>query len=270
MAKYTCCVCGKTLGMFADKFILRDGALCPSCLNKGGYLTLASPGQLASDKIARIIKDRLPMVSNFRPTREAGNILMDFDSETFLINGTFFRFDELASFRLYEFPDISQKSATNKNKGGAAIGGVIGGLSGGLVGGAIGAAVGNKIGSMFTPCCEKLYISLSLTNPLVATIRLDFIMDKVKTSSREYRHAVEMAHQCMDALGLIKDRNDRKLAEKNAAPSEPEERKIYIQEGHLTASQIQEELMIYKTMRYSDLITEEEYQAQRAEIISKL
>ena len=47
-----------------------------------------------------------------------------------------------------------------------------------------------------------------------------------------------------------------------------EEKTVFIQEGHFEASKVEEELLVYRRMWASDVITKEEYEEKKKQLLS--
>lgn len=269
MAKY-CCVCGKSLGFLADKINLADGCLCRKCLKAGGMSSLSHSDKLYTAKVIEVIKSRVDAVRNFRATKSHGPLKIDINSQSFMLDGNFYLFDNLLSYTYHEDPDNSKHAVQNGKSGGATIGGVIGGLGGGLFAGAIGAAVGGTIGSLLTSTCNYMYISVTLKDALESDIRLDFISEKTKVSSDEYKHALKDARDCLDGLQVIANYNASKRQEAIDEKKRSSKREVFIQNKHLTAAELADELHILKTLLYNDDITQEEFNRKKKQLLDMM
>lgn len=272
MAKNFCCVCGKPLGLFSDKISLKDGVLCTSCMKHGGFSSIDSSNNLYADGVSKIIKKKTSAVCSFSPDRDDGIIQIDTRNCLFKIEDNYFFFDEVISYKYNEFPCGHTAQGADRRASGAAIGGIIGGIGGGLVGGSIGAAVGGKIGSLFSAACEYMNISLILNNPIKPNYRINFISSKVNTSSQEYKRAYRKANECLETLKIIEQYNiqsrQARATHKPDVKRVCEDKTLFIQEGHFTATKIEEELTVYRRMLASDVITEEEYEQKKKQLLS--
>ena len=271
MARHKCCICGKTLGLFSVKTDLADGAVCYKCLENIGMLSLGNNGKVYVKQVVELAKSRKNIVSCFNVSFDAGDIELDTNAHVMKIKDDYFFFNELLSYSYHEYPERTTAPASNKKSGGAAIGGIIGGLGGGMVGSAIGAAVGSKIGSLFTGSCEYLYINIVLNNSILPQIKLSFIKEKTNVSSSEYATAVRRAKESMEALRYVSEYNaSQKQSETSNTQKQKvsDERVLFVQKEHLTAEQIERELNIYHNMNYNGLITDEEYEMKKKQLLS--
>ena len=261
-----CCCCNKTLGLFANKIKLKNGYICSKCLEITGQSYLYNSEKYETNQVIQVINKSLEAKNKFHLTNDFGIIQLDIDSHYFKIYNKYYAFDDLLSFSYYEDPNNSQTIAKDNSSGGAAIGGVIGGLSGGLVGGAIGAAVGGKIGSFFSTTCNQMSINIVLKNTLDSDNNLYFITEKTKTASDSYKSAFRKAQKCIQGLQLIIEHNTP--PKKSNPETQRTEKTIHLQNGHFTAEQLADELMIYKTLLYSGDITQEEYNEKKKQLLS--
>lgn len=269
MAKGTCCVCGKALGIFSDKLPLKDGFLCNHCLHLGGISELPNSEKLSVSQITETLKKKAEIVRNFRPTRRAGKIEIDMNAHAFRIKDDYFFFNELTSFKYHEYPDNHQTPARVGKSKGEAVGAVIGILGGGLIGSAIGSTVGGKIGSLFSQPCERMHINITLNNPIKSAIRIDFISQKTGRDSEEYSKAVHSATQCIEALESIQQYLQEANASQEKAHPAPQQT-VFVQDGHVTAAQIEEELQVYRRLLYSDIITQDEFDQKKKQLLSMM
>lgn len=269
MAK-NCCVCGKPLGMFSDKTVLKDGVLCPKCQKEGGIGSVGDMQHFTTAQIVKTVAERRDIVRSFQKTNTFGRISVDLTHRAFKIDGNLYLFGELLSYAYYEHPKNLSLQVKDGKSNGAAIGGTIGGLSGGLIGGAIGAAVGGKIGS-YLATCDQMYINIVLQGALKGNVRLKFISEKTRVSSQEYAVALKEAQDCLEALRLITEQNEQQKKPKEVEASRREEKKtVFVQKEHLTASDIEKELETYQRMLRCDLITQEEYDQKKKQLLSMM
>lgn len=268
MAK-NCCKCGKSLGMLSSKADLKDGVICHKCQKEGGLESIGDMRHFTTEQVKKIIAERCDIVKNFHKTNSFDCISIDLDNHAFRIDGTIYFFNELLSYSYHEDPENKRLQTQDGTSSGAAIGGAIGGLGNGLIGGAIGAAVGGAIGSFFSTC-NHMYINIIVQGPLKKGIKLDFITTKTRLSSDEYSNASRKAQECLEALRLITNQNMPEKPESSKAHHIDEKKTLFIQKEHLTAAEIEKELETYQRMLYSSLISQEEYDQKKKQLLSMM
>lgn len=248
-----CLVCGMSLGFFADKFPTEDGIICTDCCLKAGL----NPNYRRELYTLATIKERIAirernrrLINNFKPTSTFDMISFDDNMRAFIITKRFtlngkiqdlYFYDQVVDFELLE-------DGTTKVKGGlgrAAIGGLLFGGVGAIVGGITG---GKKTESV----CDSLQIKITLRNSINQTVYLDFINCTTKTSSFSYKVAYSTAQDAMSALQLAIDMVD------NAPAEQP-----VIQQVFSGA----DEILKYKGLLDEGIITEEEFNAKKAQIL---
>ncbi len=280
MAKF-CCACNKPLGFFSDKVALKDGYLCKECQKAGGIPNIENSEDLYALRVAEIINAQRNDVQRFKATTHYSRLSLDTNSHSFILNGNFYYFKNLISFTYHEVPDrTGSKTADKDGKStGAIIGSVIGGLSGGIIGGAVGAAVGGKIGSLFSETCDNLYITIKLKDSLVSNVQLNYITEKTKVSSDEYKSAHKQAQSCLEGLNIITEHNiavQKEAAEKARREKEAAEKArqqanakkdVFIQDKHFTASELANELSILQNLQFSGLLTQEEFEQKKKQLL---
>lgn len=267
--KRTCAACGKTLGFFNGKITLKNGYICNNCLRLGGMPSLSSNQYRSTAEVVEAIQSRKETVQAFKATKIYGRLKVDDGSQSFKIDDDFFFFDDLYKYSYHESPENSHQQSEKNNKAiGAAIGGVVGGLNGGLLRASAGAAIGGAIGSLFAKTCERMYIEVTLRNSLISEIFIDFITEKVKVTSQEYKDAARKADDFLDGLRSI---SVYQRAKYDAIKKEEKQKKketVFVQDKHFTAEQLADELMVYKTLLYSGDITQEEYEMKKKHLLS--
>ena len=276
MAK-CCAVCGRTLGIFAGKAETKDGGyVCEMCL-KQGDLYYSDAAHMNTQVLVTKIRNRMEMKKRFRPNRKCSRIEVDTKLCVFKLCGDYYPFSKLITYSYREDPENKRVSQHDGRAGGAVVGGIIGGLGGGFVGRAVGAtvgaAVGNKVGGMFSSVCNYMYIKLALDDKEKPEERLYFIDEKTRVTSDEYRDALEDARDCLEVLEVIVRHNDEERKKADSQKSheqrlEENKRMVFVQNGHMSAEEINRELTAYMAMKAGGLITEEEYNEKKKQLLS--
>jgi len=289
MAKY-CCSCNKSLGFFSVYVELANGFICNSCLSKAGIERPGNKFSLSTEEMKSIVSSRSNIVKQFRSTHDYDDIDIDLDHKLFKVEGNIFHFSNLLSYKYDEQPINPQIQHANPVPNGSMIGGIIGGIGGGLVGtlkggivggvmgsikgsakgaatGAIGAGVGNKIGSVFSGTCEHMKITLRLVGTYTNSITIDLIYDKTKYSSSEYKEACKSASSCMEGLALIAEHNKSSNHEARAITNANVNTSA---NAHIPAEQIAKELEIYESLLKKGILTKEEFDAKKKQLLSNM
>lgn len=300
MGKYSCCICGKELGIFSTKIVVKDGAVCMNCLKESGMETLTSPETISISALSSTIKSRIDLVRNFHPTKDYGLISIDANNQSFRIQGMIYSYENLVSYKLHEDTKHSSQRSKNNISNGAAIGGVIGGLTSGFitgtdiqskngqtrksafgelkdglvgaigasVGGTVGAAVGGAVGSLFTGYCHFMNISITLKDTINSDVCLHFITEKTRISSEEYINAYEEAQRCLEGLQVISQQVKKSKDERQSSQKHQLTKSVFIQKEHMSAEEIANELMIYQNLLHSGVLTQEEFDLKKKQLLS--
>lgn len=275
MAK-SCAMCGKTLGVFANKAELRDGFMCEKCLKLGGMNCNDTFNVTAKVLIERI-KTHVEMKKTFHTTKDCGQLKLDMKSHIFKLRDDYYPFSKLITYSYREDPENQRISQHDGKAGGAVVGGIIGGLGGGFVGRAVGASVGaalgNKVGGLFSSVCNYMYISVTIDDADNPKDKIYFIREKTRVSSDEYRRALEEARDLLEGLDIISHYNseehrNEELYQQHERAMAENEKTVFVQNGHMSAEQVNRELTAYMTMKESGLITEDEYNEKKKQLLS--
>lgn len=275
MAKY-CCICDKPLGFLSDKIALKDGYLCKKCLKAGGFTSLSSSESIPATRVTEVIVPRIEMVRSYRTVTSFGSLEVDSNSCMFKYEGEVYSFDDLVSYSIHEYPNNIHDATLKAKSSGAAIGGVLGGMGGGLLGGAIGASVGEKVGGFFFASCDYMYITITVRKIVEYSIRIDYIREKTRISSTEYRAAVKRANDLLEGLqfiaaqNMLKHQTNEEEKKQNSERERLVKKEVTVKSGHLTAKEFAEELEIYKNLLYNNDITEEEYEKKKKQLLDMM
>ena len=270
MSKNSCCLCGTQLGLFSNKITLKDGHLCSKCLKSSGLTSISSSKDLLSSQVIEVITPRIEAIRTYHITKSFDALEIDINNQLFKLNNTIYFFSNLHSFSFHEYPENLQNAAQGGKAKGAAIGGVVGGLSGGLIGGAIGAAVGEKVGGLFLASCDYMYVNINLKGTFETNVRIDYIREKTRTSSSEYKTALKRANELIDGLSIIVAENSAKQQAIAETKRQYSKREVTIQNKHLTAEEFSNELTIYKTLLANGDITVEEFEQKKKKLLDMM
>lgn len=123
-------------------------------------------------------------------------------------------------------------------------------LIGGVLFGATGAVIGASKSKDIQEYCSSLYIALTVSNTADFRIQIPFISKKVPKSSSEYSYAVERAKEMISLLQLIKRDGERAVSNTS------------IDAGAVEA------IKHYKELLDLGIITQEEYETKRKELLN--
>ena len=252
MAK-ECLVCGKSMGAFSGKVAIADGHVCVDCWSKtgvGSSVSAMMAGNMynsATIKEIIAIKERnQALIDNFKPTSRVGMLSFDDNTQTFIItkskkNQDLYHYNQVVGFELLE----DGETITKGGLGRAVVGGVLLGGVGAIVGGVTG-------GKRSKGICKSLQIKITFRNSPKQTEYLAFISAETKTNSFIYKTAYKSAQDALSALQLAVDKIDNTPVE---AP--------VIQQVASGA----DEILKYKGLLDAGIITEEEFNAKKAQIL---
>lgn len=152
-------------------------------------------------------------------------------------------------FRIFNFSDLidyelSQDGMTaiSSRASDALVGGVLFGTTGAV----IGAAKGKEVQEF----CSSLYVSLTVNDTSAFRIQLPFISGKISKTSPEYKFAVERAKEMIALLQLVKSASN---SEKKTSPA--------------VDTVAVEAIKQYKELLDLGIITQEEFEAKRKELL---
>lgn len=252
MAK-ECLACGKSMGMFSSKVAIADGHVCMDCWVKAGMENsvsgIMSGNQYNSSTIKEIIavKDRnQSLIDNFKATHKAGMLSFDDNSQIIVITKNkkqqdLYYYDQIVDFELLENGETITKGGLGRA------------VAGGLLFGGVGAIVGGVTGGKKSKgICKSLQIKITFRNSPKQTDYLNYIASETKTSSIIYKNAYKSAQDALSALQLAVEKVD------NASLETP-----VIQQAVSGA----DEILKYKGLLDAGVITEEEFNAKKAQIL---
>lgn len=252
MAK-ECLACGKSMGAFTGKVAIADGHVCVDCWAKAGMeistnaLTSSKLYNSATIKELIAIKERnQALIDNFAPTSKVGMLSFDDNTQTFVIHKSrkqqdLYHYNQIVDFELLE----DGETVTKGGLGRAAVGGLLFGGIGAIVGGVTG-------GKKSKGVCKSLQIKITFRNSPKQTEYLSFIATETKTSSIIYKNAYKSAQDALSALQLAVD--------KLPAPSV----ETPVMQQAVSGA---DEILKYKSLLDAGIITEEEFNAKKAQIL---
>jgi hypothetical protein len=252
MAKKICVICDKGLGALSFKFDVKDGVVCGNCYNlaKIDVLKLkdydtASLKEHITQKAPDYFTNR-DKESAFVPTKSIDKyFFVDENNKQFRVgkDGVICNYADLLDFELLEDGETLLKGGF----GGAIIGGMVAGVGG--------ATLGAVLGKKTKGVCNSMDIVLTVKNSVSDTLYITFIggifaKDTPRTSL-VYQDAQSKAQQCLSALKIIADENAGGGNEPAAGPAVD------------TAAELQK----YHELMKSGVITEDDYNAKKAQLL---
>ena len=260
MAK-VCAACNNKIGLFRSKTKISNGYVCKKCLKKAGIANFENSYSFTCNTAREMIDRRIPLVKSFKATRKYGTILqVDEKNKAFKIRGQLFEYSNLLDYELLE---DGQALAIDKIGIGEA---AVGGLLLGGVGALVGAVAGTKI---LAGVCNSMELHLTFRNAHINTIVIPFIAERTSKKSDEYKIAQKNAQSCITALKIIADHNTFQKQPVNAnvnvnvnttitANNEPNN-------ANLSGA---DEIIKYKTLLDSGIITKKEFEAKKKQILN--
>ncbi|MBQ6884894.1 MAG: SHOCT domain-containing protein [Clostridia bacterium] len=241
MAKIPCAVCGKQLGLLSPKAKISDGAICAVCLQSAGISSLSNATSYNQQTIKEYILTRQALVKSYNATKTYGGYIeIDEDNKLFKLSGDLFEFSNLLSFELLE-------DGTTVTKGGLGRA-----VAGGLLFGGVGAIVGGVTGSKKAKnICNSMKLRVSLKNAHTDVVYITLISSETKTNGFMYKMAQDSAQKVITALEFINDIN-QSTAHYQTTP---------------TQQSSADEIVKYKALLDQGIITQEEFEAKKKQLL---
>lgn len=262
MILYTYIEGGKTMGLFSRKEIccicnqekgkrkIADGWSCQSCLKRTRHFIDV---QIPLKKMTRAMileameraKENEKIAETFNPTKTVGKYFQ-VDEEKKLWRITNLSSDSI----IYKFSDILEyeliedgNSITKGGVGSAVAGGVLFGATGAVVGGVTGKKTTQDI-------VKRLEIKITMNDMEHPTEYIHFLLMEQKKSSIIYRNAIGSAEQVLSLLALIVKDNElsRGIQQQNTVSSA-------------------DEILKYKNLLDQGIITQEEFEAKKKQLL---
>ena len=263
MAKKICLICGKEMGKMTGKVQCQDGWICSKCFMETGMAknsadtkALLAVQNMSIEEIAGAQETRpeaLEIINSFDPTYDAAPFAKFNDDKRQMIlsskihksykssNYILFDYDQLVDFELLE-------DGTS-----VASGGVGRAIAGGILFGGVGAVVGSVTGKR-TEKCQELKVKMTVKDYKDPVFYIDLISfpAEVKKDSSEYATLMKQAQAVVSKLQLIAE------SESNNAPSS---------NGTQSKTDVTEELRKFKGLLDNGIITQEEFDAKKKELL---
>lgn len=267
MAKI-CINCGKSMGVFTGKINLNDGnSICTECATKAGINTwsgtaIVEAQRISSENILRMICGEKPLtqedkllvpqrlanekrIKSFVPTSEIGNLIKFSDTSQEFIIGSGDTADIFEYRNIVDYELLQNGTSVSKGSVGSAI---VGGLLFGAAGAVVGAA-GSKRTEVGV--CTNLSIKITLRDTYKKVCYITFIKDSIEMNTETYVLAQKIAQHCMSYLKIACDIVEKSESAQNAK---------FVRSNA-------DELRKFKELFDEGIITEEEYNAKKNQLL---
>ncbi len=263
-----CCACGKPLGSLSAKLKIKDGAVCPDCLKAAGLgevrHALAGADTYSAADISGLIalrKTNEAAIASFSPDASVRNLLIDRNSQSILIKApvkdsetaSLIRFSQIAGFELVEDHTILAS------------------------GGAEHPAEFPLPGpSRFGAASTFIHIGIRLENCEASRINIPFLSLYTKHSNIIYKQARLYAAEAMTALQEIYDLvhaadadavSPRSAVLPHTAGPGAAQRAPSANDP-APAFSAADEIRKFKALLDDGIITEEEFQAKKSQLLN--
>ena len=261
MAKWVCAICGRALGSLTLKTAISDGVVCARCLARAGISTLSNGSRFNAASLNSFLARHAAIVRSFSPTKRDRTrhfLAVDERNKSFKIGKDIFEYDNLLSYELVE--------------NGYAV------AQGGL-----GQAAGGRFfdGTGAIDFCSSLQLRVALRNAHIETTQITFIFVKVSKSDNVYGAARANAQSCIFLLENILDQvRPTKAAQNTTQQVMSFVENILNQVSSAQAAQakaeqntkqqvasIVDEIEKLNQLLYSGLITQEEFDAKKKQLL---
>lgn len=251
--KVVCSVCGKECGL--NRYQIENKEWCCSeCFSKAGFKAMTSITIMNAETIRATIQKReqdKTSLQSFRITREVARWLkIDENRKEWYIpdgfagkakNPRIHRFDEILGYELLEDGDSITKGGLGRA------------VAGGLLFGGVGAVVGGVTGKKKTKnTCTSLRVKITLNDITMSTEYINLIASETKKNGILYKTCEAQAQEIVSILQVI--------CESCKAPQGIE----YKVEPTLSAA---DEIMKFKQLLDAGVITQEEFEAQKKQLL---
>lgn len=257
MAKKTCDICGKEMGLMTMKVNLSDGCICDGCFQKCGFEPTIGNMSQAKNMTLNSLRSYYAInegnkekIANFSPTKTINDMLkIDENNKIFILADktylryksscyTLFNFDQIIDFELLE----DGESIASGGLGRAAVGALTFGAAGAIVGGITG-----KKKTKGT--CTSMEIKITVKDYPRPAFYVKLINSETKQNSFVYKQSAKMAQDILSALQLIVDIQEAS----NKVPPAP--------------SSSADEIRKFKELLDDGIITEEEFNSKKKELL---
>ena len=250
--KQTCSICENDCGL--NRYQIKDnGWCCPKCFKMAG-LTMTTPIKaMSKEDIQNLIakkEDSLQELHSLTITKDFGTYIK-FDEKNrkwFVPDGVFgsiknpiiYSFDDIVAFELLEDGNSITKGGTGRA------------IAGYLLFGGVGAIVGGSTGKKKTKStCTRLQIKITVNNINAPAVYINLISGETKTDGFIYKNAYNSAQNILSVLQVICENN-----------------KLSCETTHQrTTSSSADEIMKYKTLLDQGIISQEEFDAKKKQLL---
>lgn len=248
--KETCAICGETTNIL-NRVKISDGYLCGYCIRRCSReissINLKNTQEIKEHLLYR--EQNQETYNKFKPTKEVKNrIQIDEKNKLFvLLNGKteenpdVFRFDELVDYEFIEDGEIITRGGVGSA--------VVGGMLFGGVGAIVGANTGKKKGKTKI---NDMHIRISLNNEWISQKKIVFINAETSKNGMIYNLSKSSAEQTISLLDIIIKQAETKAAIQSALPS---------------TFSIPDEILKYKNLLDSGIITQDEFDAKKKQLL---
>lgn len=261
MAK-ACGICGKKLTIFTMSTDIKPGKICMDCFGAiSGYrykkhgessLALFQDGYTFEDGKRELAESKLATqglkktIDDFGATSTFGTVHFNDNTNSLLIEisdmkAEVFQYDQIISFDLIENGNSIISGGTGRA------------VAGGILFGEVGAVVGGVTATRkTTEICTLLKVKITFRNCQRQSIDITFIENNngFPKSSYEYGTKYELAEGIMTALQVAVD----KVKQPEVPPKAP-------------AISAADEILKFKSLMDAGIITEEEFQAKKKQLL---
>ena len=252
--KTTCAICGESCGL--NRFQTTDGLwCCAKCFKKAG-LSLSS-AMISSREIKKLVeqnKDNADKLDGFRVTKRVpGWLYVDESTHEWYCMSNLLgsnksphihTYEEILDFELLEDGDSIVKGGLGR----AVVGGILFGGVGAVVGGATGKRKSKTV-------CTSLKIKISLDNMVSPVEYIDMIATPTKKESPVYQRQMKAAQEILSILQIMCETNEK------ATEKTPESTKVD------AFSSSADEIMKFKQLLDSGIISQEEFDAKKKQLL---
>lgn len=249
--KATCAICNKEVGLNRYQIANKEW-ICPSCYKKCGFNAMTPIKKMTVADINAAISVReakTEELNSFNATKKIGSYIeFDDDQKKWLIPDGFFggkknpkiyKYSDIVDFELLE----DGESITKGGLGRAVTGGVLLGPLGAVVGGVTGHKKNKSI-------CNSLKIKVTINDISNPTVYINFVTAQTKKDGILYKSAYKLAQDCLSTFQLICNSQEEKQENNNVA-----------------AVSNADEILKYKNLLDSGIITEEEFNAKKKQLL---
>lgn len=266
-----CVICGRKLGALSIKRAISDGVVCSYCLQRAGIGTLFDGQAFNTVSLKHYLPRYAMIVRSFSPTKRDRThhfLAVDERNKLFKIGNDIFEYDSLLSYELVENGYVITRGGLSQAAGGQFFG-------------------GNGANNI----CSSLQLKVNLKNAHIITAYIKFIFVKVSKSDNVYDAARANAQSCIFLLEniLTQVRSEQaaqaQVEQAQAAQTTTQQVMSFVENilNQVSSSQaaqanaeqdkkqqvasIVEEIEKLNQLLYSGLITQEEFDAKKKQLL---